>query len=86
MASQDDASDVTQDSPKRLAQTTFKNFSPKIRKPCMDAKSYKRLFIRREVQVFKSQGNQELQEPRKVVHVVKVQGDQGFQEEVGQNF
>ena len=52
----------------------------------MDAKSYKRLFIRREVQVFKSQGNQELQEPRKVVHVVKVQGDQGFQEEVGQNF
>ena len=52
----------------------------------MDARTYKKLFIRREVQVFKAQDDQEPQEPQKVVQVIKVQGDQGFQEEVGQNF
>ena len=86
MASQDNASNVTQGSPKRLAQATPKKFTPKTRKPRMDARSYKKLFIRREVQVFKTQDNQELQEPPKVVQVIKVQGDQEFQEEVGQNF
>ena len=86
MASQENASNVTQGSPKRLAQEAPKKFTPKPRKPRMDARTYKKLFIRREVQVFKAQDNQELQEPQRVVQVIKAQGDQDFQEEVGQNF
>ena len=86
MASQDNASNVTQDSPKRLAQETPKKFTPKTRKPRMDARSYKKLFIRREVQVFKTQDGQEPQESQRVVQVIKAQDDQDFQEEVGQNF
>ena len=76
MDSQEHASDVTQESPKK--------FTPQPRKPRMDARSYKRLFIRREVQVFKVQDGQEPQ--TKVVQVIKAQGNQEFQEEVGQNF
>ena len=86
MASQDNVSNVTQGSPQRAAQEAPKKFSPKPRKPRMDARTYKKLFIRREVQVFKVQDNQELQEPQRVVQVIKAQGDQDFQEEVGQNF
>ena len=78
MDSQGKASIVTQESPKK--------FTPKPRKPRMDARSYKKLFIRREVQVFKTQDDQEPQESQKVVQVIKVQGDQEVQEEVGQNF
>ena len=74
MASQGDASNVTQDSPKK--------FTPQPRKPRMDARSYKKLFIRREVQLFKVQGDQVVQ---RVVQVSKTQ-DQELQEEVGQNF
>ena len=73
MDSQGQASDVTQESPKK--------FTPKPRKPRMDARSYKKLFIRREVQVFKTQDGQEPQ--RRVVQVIK---NQEVQEEVGQNF
>ena len=50
----------------------------------MDARAYKKLFIRREVQVFKAQDDQEPQE--RVVQVIKAQSDQELQEEVGQNF
>ena len=78
MDSQGKASIVTQESPKK--------FTPKPRKPRMDARSYKKLFIRREVQVFKPQDNQDPQETQKVTQVIKIQGDQDFQEEVGQNF
>ena len=78
MDSQGQASDVTQESPKK--------FTPKPRKPRMDARSYKKLFIRREVQVFKTQDVQESQKSQKVTQVIKIQGDQDFQEEVGQNF
>ena len=78
MDSQGKASIVTQESPKK--------FTPKPRKPRMDARSYKKLFIRREVQVFKPQDNQDPQESQKVTQVIKIQGDQDFQEEVGQNF
>ena len=78
MDSQGHASDVTQESPKK--------FTPQPRKPRMDARSYKKLFIRREVQVFKPQDNQDPQESQKVTQVIKIQGDQDFQEEVGQNF
>ena len=78
MDSQGQASDVTQESPKQ--------FTPKPRKPRMDARSYKKLFIRREVQVFKTQDVQESQKSQKVTQVIKIQGDQDFQEEVGQNF
>ena len=74
MDSQGHASDVTQESPKK--------FTPQPRKPRMDARSYKKLFIRREVQVFKAQGDQVV---RRVVQVSKTQ-DQEPQEEVGQNF
>ena len=84
MASQEDTSNVTQGSPKRLAQETPKKYTPKPRNPRMDARSYKNLFVRREVQLFKTQDNQE--PLRKVVQVIKSQGDQEFQEEVGQNF
>ena len=74
MDSQGHASDVTQESPKK--------FTPQPRKPRMDARSYKKLFIRKEVQVFKAQGDQVV---RRVVQVSKTQ-DQEPQEEVGQNF
>ena len=74
MDSQGHASDVTQESPKK--------FTPQPRKPRMDARSYKKLFIRREVQLFKVQGDQVVQ---RVVQVSKTQ-DQELQEEVGQNF
>ena len=86
MASQDNVSNVTQGSPKRPAQEAPKKFIPKPRKPSMDARTYKKLFIRREVQVFKAQDDQEPQESQRVVQVIKAQGDQEFQEEVGQNF
>ena len=84
MASQDNESIVTQESPKRLAQEIPKRFTPKPRKPRMDARTYKKLFIRRQVQVFKAQDNQEPQ--ARVVQVIKTQGVRDFQEEVGQNF
>ena len=74
MDSQGHASDVTQESPKK--------FTPQSRRPRMDARSYKKLFIRKEVQVFKAQGDQVV---RRVVQVSKTQ-DQEPQEEVGQNF
>ena len=79
MASQGDASNITQDSPKRLAQGTPTTFTPKPRKPRMDARSYKKLFVRREVQLFK------VQVVQRVVQVLKTQ-DQELQEEGGQNF
>ena len=74
MDSQGHASDVTQEPPKK--------FTPQSRRPRMDARSYKKLFIRKEVQVFKAQGDQVV---RRVVQVSKTQ-DQEPQEEVGQNF
>ena len=86
MASQDDERNVTHASPQRAAQDSSKKFIPKPRKPFTTAREYRKLFIRREVQVFKKQGGQEIQEPRRVVQVIKAQGDQELQEEVGQNF
>ena len=86
MASQDSVNQVSQGSFPRVAQETPKEFIPKPRKPRMDARTYKKLFIRREVQVFKTLDDQEPQESQKVVQVIKVQGVQEFQEEVGQNF
>ena len=83
MASQDNASDVTQEFPKRLAQETPKKFTPKPRKPCMDARAYKKLFVRREVQVFKNQDDQETQ---RVIQIIKRPSVGDLQEEVGQNF
>ena len=83
MASQDNASDVTQEFPKRLAQETSKKFSPKTRKPCMDARAYKKIFVRREVQVFKNQDDQESQ---RVIQIIKRPSVGDLQEEVGQNF
>ena len=49
----------------------------------MDARAYKKLFVRREVQVFKNQDDQKTQ---KVTQIIKTQGAEDFQEEVGQNF
>ena len=72
---QEDASDLTQASPPRVAQDSPKNFTPRPRKPFTTAREYRKLFIRREVQVFKKQG-QEIQEPRRVVQVIKAQDDQ----------
>ena len=83
MASQGNASDVTQEFPKRFAQETPQKFTPKPRRPCMDARAYKKLFVRREVQVFKSQDDQKTQ---KVTQIIKTQSAEDFQEEVGQNF
>lgn len=65
-------------SPQRPAQEAPKKFIPKPRKPRMDARTYKQLFIRREVQVFKAQGDQVV---RSVVQVSKTQ-DQEPQEEM----
>ena len=86
MASQDDTSDVTQEFPKRPAQEIPKRFTPKPRKPRMDARTYKKLFIRREVQIFKNQDGQDPHKSQRVIQVIKAQGAQDFQEEVGQNF
>ena len=83
---QEDSSDLTQTTPPRVAQDSSKKFTPRPRKPFTTAREYRKLFIRREVQVFKKQGGQEIQEPRRVVQVIKAQGDQELQEEVGQNF
>ena len=58
MASQEDVSNLTQASPPRVAQDPPKNFSPTPRKPFTTAREYRKLFIRREVQVFKAQGDQ----------------------------
>ena len=85
-STQNNASEITQASSPRAAQDLPNKFVPKPRKPRMDARAYKKLFIRREVQVFKAQDGQEPQEPQRVIQVIKAQGDQDFQEEVGQNF
>ena len=85
MASQDKGSNVTQSSPPRPTQELPKNFIPKTRKPFTSAREYRKLFIQREVQFFKKQG-EEIQQSRRVVQVIKAQGDQELQEEVGQNF
>ena len=83
---QEEVSDLTQISSPRVAQDPPKKFTPTPRKPFTTAREYRKLFIRREVQVFKKQGGQEIQEPRRVVQVIKAQGDQESQEKVGQNF
>ena len=82
---QEDASALTQASPPWVTQDSPKNFTPRPRKPFTTAREYRKLFIRREVQVFKKQSGQEIQEPRRVVQVINAQGDQELQEEVGQN-
>ena len=83
MASQEDVSNLTQASPQRGLFKNFPRFTPKPRKPFTSAKEYRKMFIRRVVQVSKTQDDQVI---RSVVQVSKTQGDQEPQKEVGQNF
>ena len=83
---QEEVSDLSQLPSPRAAQVPPKKFTPKPRRSFTTAREYRKLFVRKEVQVFKKQGGQEIQEPRRVVQVVKALSDQEFQEEAGQNF